>query len=122
MALGGECGGVTVVQRSVGQNYIIHDMNNAVAGFDVRCDNPRVIDENRFIDEPDRKIGTVGGRCGLHGDYLGGRHFARHYVVGQDSDQLVLVFRQQQHFDSAFRQLGEGFISGREYGVRSIGL
>jgi len=43
-------------------------------------------------------------------------------VIGQDRNQLILVFRQEQVFDGPFRQGREGVIGGGENGERAFAL
>ena len=72
--------------------------------------------------ERDGHFGALHGG-GLHAfGQVGRHHLARHDVVGQDGDQLVLVLGLQQVFDGAGRQSGEGSVGRREDGERAFAL
>ena len=68
-------------------------------------------------------VGCVNGHIGAlqRGHFqrlaykISGRNFSGHHVIGENADQLVFVFRLQQGFDRAFRQLCEGVIGGGEH-------
>lgn len=99
----GVCGGDCQTERSVGQDHSIHDVDNAIAGAYIRGDYSGIVDEHCLVHNPNRDVRTIGGHCSFQGDDLGSRDFTRYHVVGQDFNELVLVFRQQQHFHGTVR-------------------
>ncbi len=66
--------------------------------------------------------------CALHGGgrqafrQVGRHHFARHDVIGQHGDQLILVLGLQQVFHGASRQRGKGGIRRGKDGERAGAL
>lgn len=90
-------------------------MDDAVFGGDVGLHDFRVVDGDAVGAGFDVQLFAVGG-LGLHRFDIGGHDFAGHDVIGEDRSEFGFVFGLEQIFDRALRELGEGFIGGRENG------
>jgi len=84
------------VRRSLRQNDRVDDVNHAVGAGDVGLDNRGVIDLDRAAVDGD--LGRLAlNRLGLGElDDVGRHHLARHDMVGQDPDKLLLVLRLEE--------------------------
>ena len=89
-------------------------MNDTVRAGDIGFHNVRVADHHFAAFSHDRHVLTVDrfGFVQLHDVFC--HDLARHDVIGQDRDQLVMIFGFEQVFDRTGRQLSEGLVRRRE--------
>ncbi len=97
-----------------GNQYGVNYVNDAIRGLDVRLDHLGLVDQEGLARWLDRELGAIDGFRRIELGGLLGLHLAGHYVVGEDSSQLLLVFRLQQGFNRSLGELGEGLVGGSE--------
>jgi ribosomal-protein-alanine N-acetyltransferase len=101
------------------QDHHVDDVDHTVGRFDVcGCDGCRF--DHYAIVQINRQRAALNGWCFHVVDQIGGHHFARYDVIGQDGNQLVFVFWQQQGCDCAFWQGCKRVICWGEYCERAF--
>ena len=98
-------------------------MDHAVCRFDVSCNNSRAAYDDCSARRVDGNHHAGSGFCfECLTDQVGGHHFARYDVVGEDGGQGAQTFFSEQSFDGAFWQCRERIVGWCEYGERAFGL
>ena len=68
---------------------------------------------------PDGDAPTFNSLGGIELDEFLGYHLARYYMIRENALQFGVVLRLEQAFHSTGRQLGKGFVGGREHRERA---
>ena len=104
-----------------GKDHLVDDVNDTVVGCDIGGHDCRVVDHHAFV-EIDLDLATLY-RLGRHVvRQVRRHHFSGHDMIGEDGDELVLVFWLEEIFHRTRRKSGKGFIGRRKNGKRPLTL
>lgn len=108
----------SVVRR---QDHLVDHVDHTIRCFNVSGGNRRAVDLGAAF-KSDRDLFAVHGGSFHAFGQVGGHHFARDDVIGQDSNQLILVLRLQQVFNRSCRKRSKSGVGRREHGERAGAL
>ncbi len=97
-------------------------MNDPVAALNVGLGNVGAVNHDLAALRHDLYTLAVNGLGLAKLHHVLRHHVACDYVVGENSDQFLFVFRLEQIFQGPGRQLGKCLVGGRENRERSRSL
>src|SRR5579872_1159099 len=100
----------------------VDHVNHAVGAHDVGLRYRRIIDLHGAAVGADGERLAVDRFCGMQLHGLSGSHFASDDVIGEDGDELLLIFRLEEFVDGASGKFREGVVRWREDGERAFAL
>ena len=96
-------------------------MDNAVIGHDVRGDDMGAVNFYA-VGRVDGEGSALNGGCGRQAHHIGGGHMTGNDVVGENGNQLRLVFGQKQRVNRSRRERREGVVGWGKDGERASAL
>mmetsp|Transcript_23619 Transcript_23619/g.41872 ORF Transcript_23619/g.41872 Transcript_23619/m.41872 type:complete len:280 (+) Transcript_23619:1351-2190(+) len=110
---------------SRGQEHLIDGMDHAVGRKHIRLNHVCAVHRHPSAQLSNRSIKVQDPALQRHNALLGADHVARcdltaHDVIGQNIDQLVLVFRQKQAVYRACGKGCKGVVGGRKNGEGAV--